>query len=851
MEGLTVAPLKGLTIGKIDQDYLLGGTATGTAVFADVDYVPPQVYEVDKANAAESGTETGLGVGLAAGEGTAEGLLIIEGGSVIMPRDGLRTQDTSQFIVGGAFAFAAAVRSSAIGHLEVNRDGGQTTIQSTVLDVGRAVVEAGDSASADSVGSATIRNAEIAGLLRAAISRCSAPSSTATSTVTASSILSSTITDRELDLGIADANEPGCRAVANIEAFDVVDSQLVAIQGGDLLATSPGGIAEGTIDFSVTDSQITATSAITAGARGIDIADIESFGAGASVTGVITADLTRVVGDTEGDELDVGTIQGAGGATASGRVELDLIDSQLTVGLSKLGEVENFGGDGTNLVGRIDVSMSQGSALVGTDLLLGVAESSASGVADVEAVLELTDSSVSFSGEVIVGRFLGTSTDAGNRASATLTSRRSLVSASALRVATINEPSNPLEGVVILNPSLLRAEQFDLGVDGDLFLHLEGTARVTAATIGAAGTYAAIDALDATLEGEIVARFGFVPTPGTTSFDLVVSDSLTALDDTTATLTVAGLDPGFTVDFFGVVEDGTDVLRLTVSGSPSADLAISLSDSPDPVSPGAPVSYTLVASNLGPNPAASVTVSQNLPPEAAWQSAAGEGWACHQVGGIVTCTRPALALGAAPPISVAVTAPDVPGTLDSTASITAATTDLATANNFAAQTTTVVSASNVSGTKEVAGDLVLTNSAADAQVNDPINPEFTDTLPAELTLLDASADSGTASITGATVRWDGRIEGDGGAVVLSIDAQIAGSALNATIVNQGDIFFDSDGDGTNDTVAPTDDPDLPGPDDPTVFVAGSIVDVPTLHGLGMSALALLLALCALGALRRR
>lgn len=62
VEGLSVAPLKGMTIGKIDEDYLLGGSASGAAVFTDVDFVPPQVYEVDKANAANDGTETGLGV---------------------------------------------------------------------------------------------------------------------------------------------------------------------------------------------------------------------------------------------------------------------------------------------------------------------------------------------------------------------------------------------------------------------------------------------------------------------------------------------------------------------------------------------------------------------------------------------------------------------------------------------------------------------------------------------------------------------------------------------------------------------------------------------------------------------
>ena len=78
-------------------------------------------------------------------------------------------------------------------------------------------------------------------------------------------------------------------------------------------------------------------------------------------------------------------------------------------------------------------------------------------------------------------------------------------------------------------------------------------------------------AAEATLSGEIIAEFDFVPSAGTHVFDLVITDSITALDDSTMAaddFQVIGLNPGFTVDSFGVIEDEVDVVRLQISGTP-------------------------------------------------------------------------------------------------------------------------------------------------------------------------------------------------------------------------------------------------------------------------------------------
>lgn len=124
-------------------------------------------------------------------------------------------------------------------------------------------------------------------------------------------------------------------------------------------------------------------------------------------------------------------------------------------------------------------------------------------------------------------------------------------------------------GTLELNPSYVETDLFELGPGGELVMHIGGGTRVTPGTVGDTNTYAAVNAVDAVLEGTIVAQFDYWPYPGTNTYDLIVTDSLSALDDTTASFEVSDLNPGYTLEFFGVVEDGTDIVRLTISGSPA------------------------------------------------------------------------------------------------------------------------------------------------------------------------------------------------------------------------------------------------------------------------------------------
>ncbi len=119
--------------------------------------------------------------------------------------------------------------------------------------------------------------------------------------------------------------------------------------------------------------------------------------------------------------------------------------------------------------------------------------------------------------------------------------------------------------------------------------------------------------------------------------------------------------------------------------------------------------------------------------------------------------------------------------------------------------------------------MTLTNSGAGVQADNP-GDEFTDVLPAGLTLTGATATGGTAvANTGTnTVTWDGSIAPLGGSVTITINATVT-SAAAPTVSNQGTIAYDGDGNGTNESTASTDDPSVGGTADPTTFTRDTAV----------------------------
>jgi uncharacterized repeat protein (TIGR01451 family) len=148
--------------------------------------------------------------------------------------------------------------------------------------------------------------------------------------------------------------------------------------------------------------------------------------------------------------------------------------------------------------------------------------------------------------------------------------------------------------------------------------------------------------------------------------------------------------------------------------------------------------------------------------------------------------------------------------------------------------------------------VVLTNNGTGAQ-GDNTGDEFTDVLPSTLTLVSATATSGTplATVATNTVTWNGAIPA-GGSVTITIHATINSGTAGQTISNQGTVSYDSNADGTNDATSNTDDPGTAPAGDPTsIVVAAPPTPIPTLSEVGLMALALALAAAALFLVRRR
>lgn len=120
-----------------------------------------------------------------------------------------------------------------------------------------------------------------------------------------------------------------------------------------------------------------------------------------------------------------------------------------------------------------------------------------------------------------------------------------------------------------------------------------------------------------------------------------------------------------------------------------ADVSIAKVGSPDPVTIGNVLTYTLTATNNGPDEASSVTVSDTLPDNVSFQSAVATQGSCSESSGTVSCNLGNLANGATATVTLQVVVDSVPasdppcaaGSLSNTAQVSAAQVDDDTSNN--------------------------------------------------------------------------------------------------------------------------------------------------------------------------
>jgi len=234
--------------------------------------------------------------------------------------------------------------------------------------------------------------------------------------------------------------------------------------------------------------------------------------------------------------------------------------------------------------------------------------------------------------------------------------------------------------------------------------------------------------------------------------------------------------------------DGTATIDIGIDEStgapaPNADLAIAKSGTPNPVTEGQNITYTVTVTNNGPGDASSVSMVDTLDGLLAYVSATPSQGSCTEATGVVTCSLGAITNGAGATVTIVAATPDVPESTVATnsATVSGVETDPDLTNNSVTVDTTIVPAGPVLAdlaiTKADAPDPVISGgpqlSYSIAVVNngpgDATNVAVTDTLPAGVDFVSANATVGTCAH-------------DTGVVTCDIGALANGAGSDITIV---------------------------------------------------------------------
>ena len=223
----------------------------------------------------------------------------------------------------------------------------------------------------------------------------------------------------------------------------------------------------------------------------------------------------------------------------------------------------------------------------------------------------------------------------------------------------------------------------------------------------------------------------------------------------------------------------------------SADFSVSVSDSPDPVNAGSNLTYTITATDNGPDPAGNATISDTLPAGTTFVSLSPVlGWSCSTpatgASGSVLCGNGSFAVGSAVfTLTVNVAEATAAGTvLANTVTVTSSTSDPDGSNNSATATTTVSTSADVSVTTTdspdpiAAGtDLTYTITATNAGPSASAATSLTDALPAGTTFVSLASPGGWSCSTPAS--------GGTGTVSCTNGSMAVGTAIFTLVVQVG------------------------------------------------------------------
>lgn len=282
----------------------------------------------------------------------------------------------------------------------------------------------------------------------------------------------------------------------------------------------------------------------------------------------------------------------------------------------------------------------------------------------------------------------------------------------------------------------------------------------------------------------------------TASFPMVVhvNAGTTAGTVITETATVSSTTPDANTS------NNSSTTTTTVRATGTADLAVTVVASPDPVSPGDVVTFTETVTNNGPSTSSTVSFTQQVPTGTTFQSITPPaGWTCGTVPpvggtGTITCTRATFPIGTVSTFAVAfrVNGTTTPGTVltlpGAGAVVSAATTDPVAGNNSANDSVLVASPTNAdlaivkTDSPDPVGQGQLVTYILRVTNNGPAVATgivVSDTLPASAPLVSFAPSQGSCSgTTTITCNLGTLAVGNNATISIVVQAQSTGTITN-------------------------------------------------------------------------
>ncbi|MFZ5876473.1 MAG: DUF11 domain-containing protein [Nitrospirota bacterium] len=248
----------------------------------------------------------------------------------------------------------------------------------------------------------------------------------------------------------------------------------------------------------------------------------------------------------------------------------------------------------------------------------------------------------------------------------------------------------------------------------------------------------------------VTCNLGTLANAASATVTIVVTPTAGGTLSNTASVTGAEADP--------VSGNNSATTSTTVTGL-SADLAANKTVSNGTVYVGQNLTYTITVTNLGPNSATGVTVSDTLPAGVSYVSATPSQGSCSGTT-TVNCTLGVLGNGASATVTIVVTA-TASGTVTNTATVGSGVSDPNSSNNSASVSKTItapIAQADMSITKSdapdpvvVGGTLTYTMTVTNNGPNNATGVTVTDSLPAGVTFTSATPSQGTGCVGTSTV----------------------------------------------------------------------------------------------------